>query len=121
MAVRHAEAGLQAPRLCLHAIENAAGLYEDLGAFLIGIALSEELLEDRARVAFLRQRLRGRAPGDAGTALRGGEFERGETRLLSNVAGGDLVAAHAGVRTGLAEIPGLHAGQPALFDVGVGF
>ena len=69
VAVLHAEAGLQALRLSLHAIEDTAGFRQDLGAFLIGVALSEELLEDRARVAFLRQRLGRRAPGDAGAAL----------------------------------------------------
>ena len=120
VAVLHAEAGLQALRLSLHAIQDAAGFRKDLGAFLIGVALSEELLEDRARVAFLRQRLGRRAPGDAGAALTDAEFERRETRVLSHVADGDLVGAHAGVRTGLAEVPGLHGGQPALLDVGVG-
>ena len=113
-AVLHAEAGLQALRLRLHAIEDTAGFREDLGAFLIGVALSEELLEDRARVAFLRQRLGGRAPGDAGAALSGGEFERRQTRVLSDVADGDLVGAHAGVRTGLAEVPGLHGRSTSL-------
>ena len=119
-AVLHAEAGLQALRLSLHAIEDAAGFDQDLGAFLIGIALAEELLEHRARVAFLRQRLGRRAPCDASAALCGGEFERRQTRVLSDVAHGDLVAADAGVRTGLAEVPGLHAGQPALLDVAMG-
>ena len=118
-AVLHAEAGLQALRLPLHAIEDAAGFGQDLGAFLIGVALAEELLEDRARVAFLRQRLRRRAPCEARAALRGGELKRRQTRVLADVANGELVGADAGVRTALAEVPGLHAGQPALFDVGV--
>ena len=37
---------------------------EDRRALLVGIALAEQLLEHRARIAFLRQRLRRRAPGD---------------------------------------------------------
>ena len=121
VAVLHAQAGLQALGLSLHAIENTAGFRQNLGAFLIGIALSEELLEDRARIAFLRQRLGRRAPCDAGAALTDAEFERRQTRVLSDVADGELVGADAGVRTVLAEVPGLHGGQPALLDVGVGF
>ena len=118
-AVLHAEAGLQALGLSLNTIENAAGFGKDLGAFLIGVALSEELLEDRARVAFLRQRLRRRAPCDTGAALADTEFERRQTRVLADVADGKLVGADAGIRTGLAEVPGFHGGQPALLDVGV--
>src|SRR5579871_2985417 len=115
MAVGDAKAGLEALRRPLDAIQNAAGFRQDLGAFLIGIALSKELLEDRARVALLGQRLCGRAPRQFGAALRGREFERRQSRLLANVAGRNLVATHPGIWAALAEVPRLHARQPALF------
>ena len=69
-AVADAEARLQARRLRLHAIEDAAGLLEDGGALLVGVALAEQLLEHRARVAFLGQRLRRRPPGEPRAGLR---------------------------------------------------
>ena len=62
-AVAHAEAGLQPRRLSLDAVEDAAGLVENRRPFLVGIALAEQLLKHRARIAFLRQRLRRRPPG----------------------------------------------------------
>ena len=61
-AVADAEAGLQPRRLPLDAIEDAAGLLQNRRALLVGVALAEQLLEHRARIAFLRQRLRRRAP-----------------------------------------------------------
>ena len=96
VAVRYAEAGLQALRLGLYSIQNTSGFGQDLGAFLIGVALSEELLEDGARIAFLGQRLGGRAPGDAGAALADAQFERRDARVLSHVADGELVGATSG-------------------------
>ena len=59
------------------------------------------------------------APCDASAALCRGEFKRRQTRVLTDVAYGDLIGADAGVRTGLAEVPRLYAGQPALLDVAV--
>jgi len=87
--------------------------------FLIGVALSKEFLENCARVAFLRERLSRRAPCEAGAALRGGEFQGRQTRILSNVPDRQLVGADTEVCTALAEIPGFHAGEPSLLDVGM--
>jgi hypothetical protein len=54
-AVANAEAGLQTIGLRLHAIQNAAGLAEDRSALLVGVSLTEQLLEHRTRIAFLWQ------------------------------------------------------------------
>jgi hypothetical protein len=74
-AIADAEAGLQTIGLRLHAIQDAAGLTQDRGALLVGVALTEQLLEHRARIAFLRQRLRRRAPRDACAAECGRQLE----------------------------------------------
>jgi hypothetical protein len=108
---------LQPLGLPLHAIENASGLDENVGAFLVGIALTKEFLKDPSRIAFLRQGLRGCAPGNTSTVLCGGQFERRQTRVLTDMTDGDLVAADTGVRPSLAEIKRLHAGEPTLLDV----
>ena len=92
-AVADAEAGLQPRRLPLHAIENAAGLVKNRRALLVGVALAEQLLEHRARIAFLRQRLRRRAPGEPRAALRRREFERRQPRVLPDVPRRHLVGA----------------------------
>jgi hypothetical protein len=54
-AIADAQAGLQPRRLPLDAVENAARLPQNRRAFLVGIALAEQLLKHRARIAFLRQ------------------------------------------------------------------
>ncbi len=113
------EAGLQALRLFLYTIEDAARFHQNVGAFLVGIALAEKLLKHGAGVAFLRQRLFWCAPCDASAALCRGEFKRRQACVLTDVAYGDLIGADARVGTGLAEVPGLYAGQPALLDVAV--
>ena len=69
---------------------------QNRGALLVGVALAEQLLEHRARVAFLRQRLRRRAPGDARPAERGGQLERRQPRVLTDVPRRQLVGADAG-------------------------
>ena len=98
-AVADAEAGLQPRRLSLDAVEDAAGLVENRRAFLVGVALAEQLLKHRARIAFLRQRLCRRPPGQARAAERRGQLERRQPRLLPDVPRRQLVGADAGVRT----------------------
>ena len=85
-AVLDAEAGLQPRRLILYAIEDAARLVQDRGALLVGVAVAEQLLEHRARVAFLRQRLRRRAPRQPRAAESGRQLERRNARFLADVA-----------------------------------
>src|SRR5215472_12780820 len=46
IAILHAQARLEALRLPSHPIEDAAGFRKNFRAFLIGVTLSEELLED---------------------------------------------------------------------------
>ena len=106
-------------RLALHAIEDAAGLGQNLRPLFRRVTLAEQLLEHRARVAFLRQRLRGRAPGQARANLRRRQLERRQPRVLPDVLHGQLVGGHAGARVADAVVPRLHAAQPGGLDVAV--
>ena len=69
ITVADSEAALQPRSLSLDAVQDAAGLVENRRTFFVGIALAEQLLKHRARIAFLRQRLGRRAPCEARAAL----------------------------------------------------
>src|SRR5262249_1008412 len=113
------QAGLQTRRLFLDAVEDAAGFVENRRALLVGVALAEQLLKHRARVAFLRQRLRRRPPRQPRAHLRRREVARRQPRVLTDVPRDELISGDAGVRTGDAVFPRLDAVEPRRFDIGV--
>ena len=119
-AVADAEAGLQPRGLALDAIEDAAGFVKNRRALRVGVALAEQLLKHRARVAFLRQRLRRRAPGQPRAGRRRRQLERRQARLLADVPRRHLIGGDAGIGAGDAVIPRLDAVQPRGLDIGVG-
>src|SRR6266850_8614887 len=118
--VTDSEAGLQPVGLFLDAVQDAAGLEENRRTFFVGVALAEQLLKHGSRVAFLRQRLCGRSPGQSRSRLRSREFERRQPRVLTDMPRYQLVGADAGVRAGEAVFPDLDAAQPRRLDVAVG-
>ena len=103
---------MQPLRLRLHAVEDAAGLVQDRGALRVGVALAEQLLEHRARIAFLRQRLRRRAPRQPRAPLRRRQLQRRQPRVLADVPRRHLVGGDARIGTGDAVVPRLDATEP---------
>ena len=112
-------------------IENAGILLGQSLAFLGGVALAEQALEQLARIGFHGQRRVGRAEGDgagvaaaeiavagaAAAASLGGDFKRGQRRVLADVRRRDLIdgrtapgvlASRAGC-TQLSQVPGAMA------------
>src|SRR5690606_3703442 len=115
-AVRRTETTLEPRGLLLDAIEDAAGLGHDRGALLVGISLTEQLVEDGARIALLRQRLSRRAPRRLRAALGRRELERRQARILADVPRRELIRGDARVGPDHARVLRRNARQPGPLD-----
>ena len=106
-------------------VENARILLRDRLPFLRRVALTEQPLEQLARIGFHRQRRRRRPEGDGvavaasegavarvpvAAAALGRHFERRQRRVLAEVRGGELIHGDAAVR--LLALARQHAAQP---------
>ena len=111
-AVRGTERLLKPLRLRLDAVEHAAGALENRGALAKRVTGPEQSVEELARVVLHRQHLVGRSkrvPADVQIGLRR-ELEARERGVLPDLARGDLIDRHSGVRS----VTNLDALQPGL-------
>ncbi len=129
-AIAAAEAALERGDVSGHRVEDAAVLLHPPDALFHRAGPAEHALEDGARVGLERNRLRRRLPRDrvhvgaavagvtgadvAGEVL-GGDLDRGEDRLLSDLVGDDLIE-----RGPVPEILGLGALRGAARQPGAG-
>ena len=123
-AIRRVQRALQIGRLLRDQVENAGVLLRDGLALLRGIALTEEPLEQLARIGFHRQRRRRRPERNraaeaapvvavAGTTSASSlrcDLERRERRVLADVRRRNLIDGDAAVR--VLSHTRRHAAQP---------